>query len=75
METLEKNAVENEGAFFASLKRNNKQIRDDRAISIAEDTQIVFKRKIEDLQLEIKKTKRDQEIRRFNYSIATNCNL
>jgi hypothetical protein len=54
-------AVQNEGAFFGSLKRNNKQIRDDRAIAIAEDTQLVYKRKIEDLDLSIKKMKREQE--------------
>lgn len=53
--------VQKEGFFFNSLKRNNKQIRDDRAISIAEDTQLVYKRKIEDLDLSIKKMKREQE--------------
>ncbi len=50
-----------EGAFVSSLKRNNKQIRDDRAASISEDTQLTYKRAIEDLEMEIKKTKRDQE--------------
>jgi hypothetical protein len=49
------------GAFAASLKRNNKQIRDDRAQAIAEDTELVYKRKIEDLDLSIKKMKREQE--------------
>ncbi len=49
------------GAFYSSLKRNNKQIRDDRATAIAEDTQLVYKRKIEDLELSIKKMKREQE--------------
>lgn len=57
----EKDEVQNGGAFFGSLKRNNKQIRDDRAIAIAEDTQLVYKRKIEDLDLSIKKMKREQE--------------
>lgn len=50
-----------EGAFFSSLKRNNRQIRDDRATAIAEDTELVYKRKIEDLELSIKKMKREQE--------------
>jgi hypothetical protein len=50
-----------EGAFFGSLKRNNRQIRDDRATAIAEDTELVYKRKIEDLELSIKKMKREQE--------------
>jgi hypothetical protein len=49
------------GAFISSLKRNNKQIRDDRAASISEDTQLIYKRKIEDLELSIKKMKREQE--------------
>ena len=53
--------TENQGAFFTSLKRNNKQIRDDRATAIAEDTQLVYKREIEDLDLSIKKMKREQE--------------
>jgi hypothetical protein len=57
----EEQEVQSGGAFFGSLKRNNKQIRDDRAIAIAEDTQLVYKRKIEDLDLSIKKMKREQE--------------
>jgi hypothetical protein len=54
-------ASESEGAFFSSLKRNNRQIRDDRATAIAEDTELVYKRKIEDLELCIKKMKREQD--------------
>lgn len=54
-------AADAEGAFINSLKRNNKQIRDDRATAIAEDTELVYKRKIEDLELSIKKMKREQE--------------
>lgn len=50
-----------DGAFFSSLKRNNRQIRDDRATAISEDTQLVYKRRIEDLQLSIKKMKREQD--------------
>ena len=49
------------GAFLEALKRNNKQIRDDRAASIVEDTELVYKRKIEDLQMSIKKMEREQE--------------
>ena len=49
------------GAFFDSLKRNNKKIREDRAASIAEDTQLIYKRKIEDLEHLIKKMRREQE--------------
>jgi len=50
-----------QGAFFSSLKRNNRQIRDDRATAIAEDTQLIYKRSIEDLELSIKKMQREQE--------------
>lgn len=55
------NEVKEQGAFLSSLKRNNKQIRDDRAQAIGEDTQLIYKRKIEDLDLNIKKMKREQE--------------
>ena len=51
----------NVGAFLTSLKRNNKQIRDDRATAIGEDTQLLYKRQIEDLQVTIKRMERDQE--------------
>jgi hypothetical protein len=50
-----------QGAFFSSLIRNNKQIRNDRATAISEDTELIYKRKIEDLELLIKKMKREQE--------------
>lgn len=53
--------TEEPGAFYASLKRNNKQIRDDRAAAIAEDTQLIYKRLIEDLELQIKKMRREQD--------------
>lgn len=39
-----------EGAFLSSLKRNNKQIRDDRATAIAEDAQVLYRRTVEDLE-------------------------
>lgn len=55
------NENELKGAFVASLKRNNKQIKDDRAIAIAEDAELLFKRQVEDLQTKIKKAKRERE--------------
>jgi len=59
METVK---TENEvGAFVESLKRNNSKIRADRAASISEDTQLVYKRQIEDLSVLIRKMKREQE--------------
>ena len=61
MEVVNKEQEAEVGAFFGSLKRNNKQIRDDRALAIAEDTDLVYKRQIEDLELSIKKMTREQE--------------
>lgn len=49
------------GAFVASLMRNNKKIRDDRAQAIAEDAQIIYKREVEDMHLEIKRLRRERE--------------
>lgn len=50
-----------EGAFLDSLKRNNKQIRDDRAESIGEEAQITYKREVEDIALRIRGLRREQE--------------
>ena len=49
------------GAFVGSLTRNNKKIRADRAIAIAEDAGVIYKREVEDLQLKIKRLKRERE--------------
>jgi len=50
-----------DGAFLSSLKRNNKQIRTDRATAIAEDAQIMYRRCVEDLEVSLKRMKRDRE--------------
>lgn len=49
------------GAFQASLMRNNKKIRDDRAAAISEDALMLYKRTIEDKQAELKKLRRARE--------------
>jgi hypothetical protein len=49
------------GAFIASLKRNNRQIRDDRATAISEDAQMLYRRAVEDLDVNLKRLKRDRE--------------
>lgn len=62
--SMEDNTINNTqtgGAFLESLKRNNKQIRDDRATAIGEDAEMVYKRKIEDLEMNIRRMKRNQE--------------
>lgn len=46
------------GAFFNTLIRNNKKIRDDRALAIYEDAELLYKRKIEDLTTELKRIQR-----------------
>jgi hypothetical protein len=48
-----------EGAFLSSLKRNNKQIREDRAATISEDAQIKYKRMVEDTEMRIRQMRRD----------------
>ena len=52
---------ETKGAFLESLQRNNKQIRQDRAEAIAEDAELVFKRKVEDLEMKIKRMRRERD--------------
>ena len=53
--------VKKEGAFLGSLKRNNRQIKADRAEAIGEEAQITFKRTIEDLEISIKRMTRQRE--------------
>lgn len=57
--TTEENVLT--GAFIDSLKRNNTKIREDRAIAIGESAQMRYKRKIEDLEMELKQLKRDRD--------------
>lgn len=66
METLENSNFGSElsemkGAFVQSLTRNNKKIRTDRAIAIAEDAELLFKRKVEDLSTTLKRLKRERD--------------
>jgi hypothetical protein len=49
------------GAFVESLKRNNQKIREDRAIAISEDAQLIYKREVEDLEIQIKRLKRERD--------------
>ncbi len=49
------------GAFIASLKRNNKQIRDDRATAIAETAQLKYRRAVEDIEVGLKGMLRERE--------------
>jgi hypothetical protein len=49
------------GAFLASLKRNNERIRADRADAIAEDAELLYKREVEDMELQIRRLKRERD--------------
>jgi hypothetical protein len=52
---------EMKGAFIESLTRNNKKIREDRAIAIAEETELLYKREVENLTIKIKQLNRERE--------------
>ena len=58
---VEEQLKDMKGSFVSSLMRNNKQIRDDRAIAIAEDAELLFKREVEDVNTELKRLKRDRD--------------
>ena len=53
--------VDPKGAFFDSLNRNNKAIKKDRAVAITEAAQMLFKREIEDMLLEVKTLMRERQ--------------
>jgi len=52
---------EMKGTFVTSLRRNNKQIRDDRALAIAEDAELIFKREVEDITTALKVARRERD--------------
>lgn len=52
---------EMKGAFVDSLIRSFKDIKRDRAVAIAEDAQLIFKRKVEDLEVDLKRLIRQRE--------------
>ncbi|MCD0477011.1 hypothetical protein LPB90_00980 [Chryseobacterium sp. LC2016-29] len=47
--------------FIESLQRNNDKIREDRARTIGEDSELIYRRKVEDIELKIKRLEREQE--------------
>lgn len=49
------------GRFLTSLKRNNGEIREDRAEAIGEDARILYKREIEDTQITLKRLVRERD--------------
>ena len=61
MEKEEVIETEAKGFLQQSLNRSNKQIRQERGDAIAEDLEIIYKRKVEDLEVDVKRAKRQQE--------------
>lgn len=59
MESTEKQLSELKGSFASSLMRNNAKIRNDRALAIAEDAEMLFKREVEDCNTKLKRLRRD----------------
>jgi hypothetical protein len=47
--------------FVEALKRNNDQIREDRAKTIGDDAELIYRRRVEDIDLKIKRLEREQE--------------
>ncbi|HBV17861.1 hypothetical protein [Chryseobacterium carnipullorum] len=47
--------------FIQSLQRNNDQIREDRARTIGADSELIYRRRVEDIVLKIKRLEREQE--------------
>lgn len=58
---METTTTKTTGLFEASLKRSNTKIREDRATAIVDNTQLLYKRQIEDLQVIIKQTRMEQD--------------
>lgn len=56
-----KSPEEATGFLQQSLNRSNKQIRQERGDAIAEDLEIIYKRKVEDLEVDVKRAYRQQE--------------
>ena len=61
MEENQELNIDGQGAFVESLKRNNTKIREDRAIAIAEDAELIYKREVEDLEIQIRRLKRERD--------------
>ncbi|MBB6371263.1 hypothetical protein [Chryseobacterium shigense] len=47
--------------FIESLQRNNDQIREDRAKTIGADSELIYRRRVEDIELKIKRLERERE--------------
>lgn len=59
--TMSNEAEVKPGVFMQSLLRNNKQIKEDRAIAIGESAEMIYKRTVEDIEVQIKQLRRGRE--------------
>lgn len=59
-ETPKTTEIEQGGVFLSTLKRNNKQIRDDRAQALYDSALLFYRRLVEDLEVEMKSLQRDR---------------
>jgi hypothetical protein len=48
--------------FIESLQRNNDQIREDRARIIGEDSELIYRRRVEDIELKIKRLEESRKV-------------
>lgn len=49
------------GMFLSKLKRSNKQIKEDRAASIVENVERIYRRKVEDMSYDLKELYRKRD--------------
>lgn len=49
------------GRFAQMLRRSNKEIKDDRAIAIAEQAEMQYRREVEDMQMHLRRLERKRE--------------
>lgn len=49
------------GRFVESLLRKNSEIKKDRAMAIIEDGQLIYKRHVEDMKMQLKRLERERE--------------
>lgn len=47
--------------FIQSLQRNNDQIREDRARTIGADSELIYRRRVEDIELKINRLKENRK--------------
>jgi hypothetical protein len=70
----ETEVVENKGFLEASLKRSNKQIREERGEDVKIDLELVYKRDVEDAERDINRLERNR-VKMFDFSVTNTQSL